>query len=774
MSLKFVVLTFKNQLNFLAAVDRYRFLYEGPALERAIWRYNAYWLPLLAEHLENPVSDGPLVVPLDCEWIWHCHKLNPLRYKSDCEKLFGRVLGNHKTISSVQGTSKSKTKEIWNTMYPEEPYEMPRKRVFKLHPVSYCNDLVKLLGQVMQHDDTVPDKTNGETRDTGFLRTTKQWEETFGLNYWKAGAMYRGAAPTSVAQTPFPFIYQGKKFHAPDNCDNLIALPEKKVVELRYKSDCEKLFGRVLGNHNIISSVQGTSKSKTKEIWNTMYPEEPYELDHDSHFLDVSQKSAQSENFTSYDLVFAVKRRVSRPYASDDLFLQEALARYKGFLHLVMTNKKKAIKLSCVPTHDVDLMWHSLQLLPISYCNDLIKLLGQQWEETFGLNYWKAGAMYKGATPTPVAQTPFPFIYQGKKFHAPDNCDNLISLPEKKVVEVLLEFVVIKNLPEADKGNLFVSFSKKHPDMLFSSKRTLAILSEPGEKQAASFQCEPTGEFLFELMDHAPSDIPLHKSFKPLGSCSLSFQECLASRSQLSVKKLLPVVPVPGVLALEPILLQIGNVKHANGQTYVNDAYGNHVHNLKMRSHGSLKLRSINENGHLFELVGDKHKMVRLFAGRKLDYEPNACEKTRTCILSDTLEKEHRFATEVGCEDNMPNQATNSPNPIKSSTTAEVVVADTNAGNAKPLSQNGGFKGGSDSEFGNAVEGGDHEGGCGGDCGDTIITGRSGMICFETAKCGDEFGSAFRNMVNTVSGCTVKCGHMFCNDGVNMSNTDSG
>jgi hypothetical protein len=43
-------------------------------------RYNACWLPLLAKHTESRVFEGPLVVPLDCEWIWHCHRLNPVRF----------------------------------------------------------------------------------------------------------------------------------------------------------------------------------------------------------------------------------------------------------------------------------------------------------------------------------------------------------------------------------------------------------------------------------------------------------------------------------------------------------------------------------------------------------------------------------------------------------------------------------------------------------------------------------------------------------------------
>ncbi|CAH1429624.1 unnamed protein product, partial [Lactuca virosa] len=76
----------KLQLQFLAVVDRNRWLYQGHTLQWAIYRYNACWLPLLAKHSESKITKGPLVVPLDCEWIWHYHSLNPIRYKSDCEE----------------------------------------------------------------------------------------------------------------------------------------------------------------------------------------------------------------------------------------------------------------------------------------------------------------------------------------------------------------------------------------------------------------------------------------------------------------------------------------------------------------------------------------------------------------------------------------------------------------------------------------------------------------------------------------------------------------
>ncbi|XP_074308105.1 glycine-rich domain-containing protein 2-like isoform X2 [Silene latifolia] len=573
----------KRQLRFLAVVDQNRYLYQDHALHSAIYRYNAFWLPLLAKHLENPVFEDPLVVPLDCEWIWHCHRLNPVRYKLDCQKLYGRILGNHNVISSVQATSKSLTEEIWNKMYPEEPYELDINR-------SYSKD-------VLHH--------------------------------------------------------QGGKS-------------------------------------------------------------------------------------TTYDLVSAVKRQisftfqVSRPHMSDDLFLQEAEARYKGFLHLIRTNMKMGVDRFCVPAYDVDLMWHTHQLHPTSYCKDLVTLIGRvlqhddtdsdrtkgskldtghsettkQWEETFGKRYWKAGAMYRGSTPTPVTQVPSEFRYEHKEIYANNIFDNPIQLSARKVVEIFLEFVEIKNLPEGHKDKLVVSFSKKQSDKLFNVKRSLSIFSESGEKQVAYFQCEPTGEFLFELQSESPSNKLKPKSSKVLGSCSLSLQELVSSRSQLSADKWLSVSPVSGLRISEPILLRVAvsftpptpapeifhldssqgslpffksscflpllkirKVNLAKSQTYVSADDGKDICSLELRNivkdakncsphslkevhcitdsgekhtvaeflennwvikgmRGFFKLQNSSGNdGHLFELVGSK--MVNLFPGRRLEFEPRQCGNQR-------------------------------------------------------------------------------------------------------------------------------------------------
>ncbi|XP_074310235.1 glycine-rich domain-containing protein 1-like isoform X2 [Silene latifolia] len=550
-----LVETAKKLLKFVAVVDRNRFLYEGHALERVIYRYNALWIPLLAKHLKNPLVEGSLVVPLDCEWIWHCHRLNPIRYKIDCEKLFGRILGNH----------------------------------------------------------------------------------------------------------------------------------------------------------NIISSVEAPSTAATKGIWNKLYPEEPYELDLSTPFVeDTLQKKSLTEKFTSYDLVSAVKRQASfafqvcRPHMMDELFLREAAARYKGFLHLIRINRKMSLEQLCVPTYDVDLMWHTHQLYPEAYSKDMGKLVGsivhhddtvsdrtkggkldkgqfettRQWEDTFGFSYWKAGATHRGNDPSPVTQIPYKVNAELNDFNTFEKCGQQIHIPALKTVEVLLEFVDIKNLPEEYKENLVVAFSKKNPDKFLNSKRSLGISSIYKDKQVSLFQCEPKGEFLFELMCHSPSNETKTKLIKVLGSCSLSLEEMLLTQSRLATNKWLLVDLVSSIEISKPVSLQVSisftppapapqlfQLERAGVQAHVMDYDGKKVFSLQTRNiahdapnctspfgkevycvtnsgekhtlvefngnywfikgtHGSFKLQFNYENDEsLFELVGDK--MVKLFPGRRLAYESN-------------------------------------------------------------------------------------------------------------------------------------------------------
>ena len=153
---------------------------------------------------------------------------------------------------------------------------------------------------------------------------------------------------------------------------------------------------------------------------------------------------------------------MSKAHINNDIFIEGAVARYKGFLHLIKRNQEKSIKRFCVPTYDIDLIWHTHQLHPVSYCKDLNKALGKilehddtdsdrtkgkkldvgysgttkQWEETFGLRYWKAGAMYRGSSPSPLTVSPCMPNILSKEVDATNKFPKIIKLPEMKVVEV--------------------------------------------------------------------------------------------------------------------------------------------------------------------------------------------------------------------------------------------------------------------------------------------------------------------------------------------------
>ena len=82
------------------------------------------------------------------------------------------------------------------------------------------------------------------------------------------------------------------------------------LLQVRYISDCKKFYGRILDNCNVASSIQGASRSETEEIWERLYPDEPYSFQPDTSCWDETlEKAADAEKHTTYDLVLAIERQ---------------------------------------------------------------------------------------------------------------------------------------------------------------------------------------------------------------------------------------------------------------------------------------------------------------------------------------------------------------------------------------------------------------------------------------------------------------------------------
>lgn len=65
----------------------------------------------------------------------------------------------------------------------------------QLFPLLYRQDTERILGRVLNHDDSTDDRSPGSVLNLSYANTCKLWNEAFGENYSSPGAMYRG--PTS-------------------------------------------------------------------------------------------------------------------------------------------------------------------------------------------------------------------------------------------------------------------------------------------------------------------------------------------------------------------------------------------------------------------------------------------------------------------------------------------------------------------------------------------------------------------------------------------------
>ncbi|XP_047129223.1 uncharacterized protein LOC105847354 isoform X1 [Hydra vulgaris] len=111
-----LVKTAQAEYDFLRLVDKYPALYCKNVLKNALYRYENYWLPLLAKY------DQAVIAPLDIEWVWHLHILNPAAYNKDCKKLVNKVIDHVPMFLALDTHSISL--KYWSEEYPNVDYQV--------------------------------------------------------------------------------------------------------------------------------------------------------------------------------------------------------------------------------------------------------------------------------------------------------------------------------------------------------------------------------------------------------------------------------------------------------------------------------------------------------------------------------------------------------------------------------------------------------------------------------------------------------------------------
>ena len=286
-----------------------------------------------------------------------------------------------------------------------------------------------------------------------------------------------------------------------------------------YESDCKRLVSKTVDHKIVVGEHKKKALEKSANLWKERYPSEPFEVNLDS----VSPSFVSHTSVLSCDLVIAAlcqrmfSYQVSLPYYYDRKFLGNAAKRYKKFLRL----HSKAPNEILIPCQDIDLMWHTHLVHPLTYKKDCSKALNgtldhdqedhsasgesasicamaitrEHWNVTYGDNYALAGTILRREPPPLLPRrcadphkdlaTP---IYTLKLIKAevqdfPPDSSYVVSLSQNGAVDIEQTVTTVTGSAScANEDDGLVSFCSAavHADapMMLNAKVTLAETSK--------------------------------------------------------------------------------------------------------------------------------------------------------------------------------------------------------------------------------------------------------------------------------------------------------
>eukprot|EP00736_Rhodelphis_marinus_P011591 Rmarinus@m.26121 len=218
-----------------------------------------------------------------------------------------------------------------------------------------------------------------------------------------------------------------------------------------YERDCMNVVGKVVDHKPASMAQRQKNRVLARTVWTQAYPGIPFDMPKRSPTKPAEAHLSKSK--ISYDLASAAQRQgsfvyqVSLPHYYDPKWLKIGLLRYRAWLAL----KKQHREVFLVPTYDIDLMWHTHQLHPLRYKEDMMKFLGfflphddtdtdrsqgsklhqggeataNLYSTTYGVHYAREGAMYRGPEPHRTIQ-----VFQGSANARGVNIHTLPPIPK--------------------------------------------------------------------------------------------------------------------------------------------------------------------------------------------------------------------------------------------------------------------------------------------------------------------------------------------------------
>ncbi|KAF5786470.1 putative Glycine-rich domain-containing protein [Helianthus annuus] len=114
----------RQNIGLLRDVAESHWLHHTPLLVEAVRRYDELWMPMVSDLTVDSGKPPMILPPLDVEWVWFCHTLNPVAYRQYCDSRFSKLIGKPAIFNQEnKDYALERCKEKWISRYPSESFE---------------------------------------------------------------------------------------------------------------------------------------------------------------------------------------------------------------------------------------------------------------------------------------------------------------------------------------------------------------------------------------------------------------------------------------------------------------------------------------------------------------------------------------------------------------------------------------------------------------------------------------------------------------------------
>ncbi|OVA13420.1 Protein of unknown function DUF1399 [Macleaya cordata] len=240
----------RRQVLFLRRVSESEWLHHPPTLLHSIRRYDELWMPLISELFVESMTQM-ILPPLDVQWVWFCHTLNPASYRLYCESRFSKLIEKSSIFDDEnEEYALNRCRDIWSCKYPSEPFDLQE-----------------------------PDETMEIITDKSIIDEVFKHKSLYSKFYkpYMSEIVYLIAARKRYQG----FLYLLQKFR--DGYSKLVPTLDIQLMWLTHQSypvvytgdvkDMEGDLGKVVG---VWDKVEDEDVKATKKLWERMF-DQPYE-----------------------------------------------------------------------------------------------------------------------------------------------------------------------------------------------------------------------------------------------------------------------------------------------------------------------------------------------------------------------------------------------------------------------------------------------------------------------------------------------------------------